>query len=146
MGDRGNILVLDYWEPRGPGVFLYTHWGGSQLAGTLKDALSRRQRWDDSQYLARIIFDEMKGDDVEGENGYGISARMFDNSHFILVVDCQQGEVHVADPEHLTQGKETPVVQYLASMKFEDYISYTAESLQRWLDDLETPRIDNSLE
>jgi len=70
MGDRSNIKVIFENEKT---VGFYTHWGGSELQNTLKDALIRGQdRWDDSSYLARIIFSEMIREDVLGETGFGI--------------------------------------------------------------------------
>jgi hypothetical protein len=71
MGDRGNV-ILTYEE--GGEIYLYTHWGGSELKQTLKDALLRgRDRWDDPSYLARIIFSEMIKDNIDGNTGFGIA-------------------------------------------------------------------------
>lgn len=87
MGDRGNIIVKD----RGSQVFLYTHWGGYELPNVLKDALIRGEdRWNDGQYLARVIFCEMVKDDIEGTTGYGISSVIGDGGKDITVdVDTQ---------------------------------------------------------
>jgi hypothetical protein len=87
MGDRGNIVV--------DGVWLYTHWTGSKIKGILKSALVRgRDRWDDGQYLARIIFCEMlKGaydnpaEALDDLTSFGIGTKMGDNEHNILFVD-----------------------------------------------------------
>ena len=74
MGDRGNIFIADGEEH---GVYLYAHWHGSVLPGILRNALRRgRDRWSDTQYLARIIFCEMIRDDVDGTTGFGITARV----------------------------------------------------------------------
>jgi len=92
MGDRGNVYVHagDF-----PGVYLYSHWGGSGLAETTRRALARgRDRWDDDQYLARIIFCEMVKNDLEGTTGYGISAYQGDGD-LICSVDCETKTVTV---------------------------------------------------
>ena len=90
MGDRGNIVVVN----RGKRIYLYTHWRGSDIVNIAKRALGRHQRWSDPAYLTRIIFCEMIDGDVKGETGYGISTELGDNSHPILVVDCDKQEVY----------------------------------------------------
>lgn len=88
MGDRSNIII----KSGNSKVYLYTHWGGSELKNVLKKALERgKNRWDDGQYLARIIFCEMIKDDVMGETGFGISSERGDGGSDILVsVDNQE--------------------------------------------------------
>lgn len=84
MGDRGNIYVAD------AGVYLYTHWDGSNLPIVVKRTLQREERWDDPPYLARILFQELIGDDKEA-TGYGISDMIGDNEH--PIVELADGEV-----------------------------------------------------
>ena len=82
MGERGQIKIKDN------GVYLYTHWGGAYLKEDLKKALSKKWRWDDSCYLARIIFDVMIGDDKDTETGYGIdNIEHMDLNHPLIEVD-----------------------------------------------------------
>lgn len=86
MGDRGNIEIN--------GVWLYTHWGGSELKATLKAALKNGVgRWNDTTYLTRIIFSEMVKGDESGTTGYGISTHMPDNEHDILHVETETQRV-----------------------------------------------------
>ena len=94
MGDRGNVFVVEQYSseakvegapPRG--IYLYTHWSGSDLPATVAAALQRgRDRWDDGAYLTRIIFDEMTGGD-RGTTGFGIALSPPDNEHPIITVD-----------------------------------------------------------
>ena len=88
MGDRGNIIVKGNNEE----IYLYTHWGGSELREILRSALRRgKNRWDDYHYLNRIIFCEMIKDDVLGLIGFGISSEMQDGGADIHVdVDSQK--------------------------------------------------------
>ena len=93
MGDRANIFLVteqsdDSDEVRG--IYLYTHWGGYEWPETLRQALDSaqaRDRWSDDQYLARIIaslvFDEYHTEST----GAGISTRLGDNEHLIIVCD-----------------------------------------------------------
>jgi len=93
MGDRGNITIRQ-WNSEDR-VYLYTHWGGSEIGSTLQNALKRQWRWSDPAYLARIIFDEMTGDDHGQEGGFGIATSAPDNEHLVLDVDCQTQTVNV---------------------------------------------------
>jgi hypothetical protein len=74
-------------------IYLYSHWGGSELPTVLQKALAKRWRWADPAYLARIIFDEMIEGEGGNETGYGISTFQPDNEHLILVVNCQSQTV-----------------------------------------------------
>lgn len=83
MGDRGNI-ILNYRE--GSKIYFYTHWTGYNLKNLLKEALIRgKDRWDDTQYLPRIIFCEMIKDHVLDTDGFGISPTMGDGGTEIEV-------------------------------------------------------------
>ncbi len=117
MGDRANVCVLDYGKENVKDrVFLYTHGGGSELHKTLATALARNIRWEDSAYLARIIFDAMT--DLRGEEtGYGISSGMPDNSYPILMVDCVEKAVYVSAENDL----EDPA-KWRNGLTFQEYI------------------------
>lgn len=91
MGDRANVAVkVGYGkkinEP-GACVVFYTHWSGSEVPGAVAAALTAgKDRWDDPPYLARVVFDRVKGDD-KGTTGYGIDTDLGDNEYPLLVVD-----------------------------------------------------------
>jgi len=89
MGDRGQVLMVD------EKVYLYTHWGASDLVETVRRALARRQRWNDPGYLARIIFCEMVGDDVKGETGFGIGTTDHEDVWKQISVDCKSQKVFI---------------------------------------------------
>lgn len=102
MGSRGNIFVIDGVDEAGnyQGVYLYSHWQGSELPEILASALDSRQgrsRWNDAQYLARIIFCRMLAEDTDGETGFGISSRLRDNSCPVVVVDCDSQRIWYAE-------------------------------------------------
>jgi hypothetical protein len=48
MGDRANVFIKNSYdvEKCGKGVYLYTHWGGHELAETVQAALKRDVRND----------------------------------------------------------------------------------------------------
>ncbi len=88
MGCRGQVQI------KPDNVFLYTHWGASVLPETVKVALSKKWRWDDSEYLARIIFDVMT-DGAKDETGFGIGAAQHNDIETLVVVDCDEQTVTV---------------------------------------------------
>ena len=80
MGERGQIKIDK--------VYLYTHWRGFALKEILAEALSKKWRWSDKEYLTRIIFDVMTKNERDTETGYGIGTNMhFDLGYPLLVVD-----------------------------------------------------------
>ena len=134
MGDRANVYMLE-GESRGgskTGVYLYTHWGGTELPHVVQRALARRQRWDDSQYLARIVFCEMVRGYEDEETGFGISAGMGDNEHPILVVDCRTSRVSFCRANGFGS---TPVeASAIAAWPFERYVGLDPHELdEKWL-------------
>lgn len=91
MGDRANVVIKDGDEA----VCLYTHWNGTALPEVLRKAMTRgQQRWDDSSYLARIIFCDM----VEGKEreltGFGSNADKLLGAHRV------RDELPGGNPEH----------------------------------------------
>jgi hypothetical protein len=85
MGDRAQIGVKQY---SGAVIYFYTHWRGSDVPEILQAALERcESRWDDRDYAARVIFQELIGDDTD-ITGFGISDRQVDdNEHPVPIVD-----------------------------------------------------------
>jgi hypothetical protein len=95
MGDRANTL---FKQVDGGKIYFYTHWDGRNLPNTLQKALRRGEdRWNDEQYLARIIFCEMIQDDVLSNTGYGISTYEGDNQRSLLIVDIKKQEVQCGE-------------------------------------------------
>jgi hypothetical protein len=105
VGDRGNIAILT--EGKAP-LYIYTHWGGTELPDVVARVLSRRQRLNDPQYLARITFCELiPRDDWDGETGYGVSTYLGDNSYPILALDTDAQVVRVVVEKDAVAGNWT---------------------------------------
>ena len=101
MGDRAQVYIMD------TGVYLYTHWGGSRIANDVREALAKRWRWYDPEYLARIIFDVMTRGLQGEEIGFGIgTSENSDLQHPLITINC--------DTETITIGTE--------SQSFEEFI------------------------
>lgn len=106
MGDRGQVKIVD------TGVYLYTHSGATELVSRVQEALAKRLRWDDEEYLTRIIFDTMKNGQV-GELGYGIGTILHSDVWLLVVVNCQTKMVEVV------RHGET-----IWKLSFEEFLSY----------------------
>lgn len=91
MGRRAQVLVSD------TGVYLYTHWDAEQIERDVKTALAKKWRWDDPEYLARIIFCEMVKGAEMAETGYAIGSKIFGDIEKLIIVDCGKQQVTVKD-------------------------------------------------
>ncbi len=97
MGDRANIVIEADNDMFPHPVFFYTHWAGYRIKKTLQAALIRgRERWDDAQYLSRVIFCEMVGNDT-GITGLGISTKIGDHGGNLLCVNMEENMVRERD-------------------------------------------------
>ena len=86
MGERGQIKIGN--------IFLYTHWEGYAIKKMLQNALAKKWRWDDEEYLRRIIFCEMVKNDIEQETGYGIGDALHTDLNYpLLEVDVKNQEI-----------------------------------------------------
>ena len=89
MGCRGQVRIKDSY---GNSVFLYTHWGACELKEDVALALARRKRWTDSEYLTRIIFDQMKGNDL-GHLSFGIGTTEHGDIEQLITIDCENKQI-----------------------------------------------------
>lgn len=95
MGDRANVYIH---EEDKPGIYVYTHWYGTELPQRVKSALesSRAQlRLTDSMYLTRILIEELTADDRDSETGWGVGTEVGDGSDRIVDIRTSYREVPV---------------------------------------------------
>jgi hypothetical protein len=116
MGDRANLALQYTSGDKKPVIYLYTHWGGYELATNLAVAIrNAKGRWSDDSYLARIIFSNVvTRHDLE--TGHGIAPFPMDNdaSYPVLVVDLEANTVqatqqHGWPPVDLNDKPEAPM-------------------------------------
>lgn len=99
MSNPGYIHVIT--DDESEGVYLYTHDGKDDLKSILKAALLRGEdRWDDTQYLTRIIFCEMIQNDVLGSTGYGISSVKWDETSPVIHVHSDKQIILIENEMH----------------------------------------------
>ena len=96
MGDRAQVRFI--FED-GRDIFFYTHWGAHELPQDVANALIRgKNRWDDEEYLARIIFSEMIQNNVLDEMGFGIGTGIHgDLNRPLIIVDIRTKTVNLGD-------------------------------------------------
>jgi len=107
LGDRGQVNIIDKY---GQDIWLYTHWGATELIDKVRKALTRSKpnnnenkydyhgRWGDTEYLARIIFCEMVRDNIDGTSGYGIGSTGAHGDEWrIITIDVSKQLVTVKD-------------------------------------------------
>lgn len=95
MGDRGQILIKDF------GIYFYSHWKGFELRKFVQNALKIKRRWDDKEYLSRIIFCEMIKDNVSSEKGFGIGdVKHSDLNNPLLIVDIANQKISEEQGEY----------------------------------------------
>ena len=88
MGARAQIKVN-----QGP-VYLYTHHGSGEILKTAQKGMKMGEpRWHDPEYLTRILFDAMKGNDTDSTTGYGIGVQMHGDIDCYVAVDCSERKV-----------------------------------------------------
>jgi hypothetical protein len=88
-------------------VYLYTHRGSLEIETTIQNALAKRWRWDDPEYLARIIFDMMTTGMRDRETGFGISTAMHEDLDALCVVDVPKQQVWFARGDVISDGTVT---------------------------------------
>jgi hypothetical protein len=84
MGDRGQVRIVSEGSPD---LYFYTHREASNLPEIVASALERgRSRWNDPEYLSRIIFSEMIKDSVMDLTGFGICGSQHDDVWIVVEV------------------------------------------------------------
>ena len=92
MGARTQVYIKD------TKVYLYSHYDSFEIETIVAKALSKRWRWDDPEYLARIIFDAMIGDSFGEETGYGIGTQQHGDIDNLVTIDCEEQTVQYQIP------------------------------------------------
>ena len=102
-------------------VFLYAE-EGKGIIGALHAALSKKQSWNDPDFLSRIIFCEMvPKDDWERTSGFGIGTEMYANIDIFVSIDSVSEELSIQAMDAGLQDK--------LKMSFDEFItSFTSNA------------------
>ena len=87
MGARTQVYIKD------TKVYLYSHWGSQRIRETIAKALSKKWRWNDPEYLARIIFDEMTKSQHNTETGFGIGTKEHLDIDNLVTINCKTKQI-----------------------------------------------------
>lgn len=102
MGDRANVYIHN---EDSPGVYIYTHWNGTELPQKVKEALETdraQSRLTDTAYLTRILIEELTQHDRDSATGWGVSAEVGDGSD--RIVDINVLSLYSSEPDVTLQG------------------------------------------
>ena len=106
MGDRTQVHVT---HGTSHNIWLYGHWSGYSIINDVRRALAKKWRWKDAEYLTRIIFDEMVGQDQKSELSYGIGNHQHGDVYRVVEVDCKEQIVRLikgSSEGHIKWAKE----------------------------------------
>lgn len=115
MGDRANVFFVDSRDgDKLRGVYLYSHWGGTDFQADAITALTgdvARKRWGDEPYLARIVIQSVMNKNFKESEatGGGLSTGLCDNNHPILVIDGFEQQVRLMKEGEEDNAKATPL-------------------------------------
>lgn len=136
MGDRANIYVVDRLPQADTsetqGIYLYTHWNGEDWPEQLRAALNHknaRRRWNDPEYLLRILVDQLFSDIRDSELGGGIGTARTSGEHPVIVVDTMAGYVGFA-----REGEETNRDNWQNLLSFEGFCALSLADYPKGLD------------
>ena len=88
MGTRSQVHFVN------SGVYLYQHWDGNLLPSRVQRGLSLNERWDDEEYLTRIIFDSMKLGGTT-TTGFGIGTDRHWDIEYLVEIDVEKQTIEV---------------------------------------------------
>jgi hypothetical protein len=127
MGDRGQVRIIGTYGSE-KDLYFYTHWTASRLPEIVATALDRgRGRWNDDEYLNRIVFSEMIKDQVLDEIGYGIGLNEHGDVWRIVEINHFNKTVSVKHVEYFENDYLNAFWIYdEESVKYEDFISLHA--------------------
>jgi hypothetical protein len=123
MGDRANIYFVDRDSITDDtiGIYLYTHWNGSEWPEMLRAALKAdmaQRRWSDESYLLRILVDQVFKDVRDSETGGGIGTTRTRGEYPVIVVDAARRQVGFAE-----EGRENNRSSWQAMVSYEDFVA-----------------------
>jgi hypothetical protein len=89
----GQVEIFNEYNKNCP-VYLYTHNGGDKLVNIVYEVLSMQTRWDDSDYLTRLIFCAMVPNNRwNDEYGYGIGTGLYDDIDILVSIDVPNQKI-----------------------------------------------------
>lgn len=77
-------------------IYLYTHDHAARITNDVYSALVAGKRWDDADYLAKIIFCHMVPIECwQDDKGYGIGTQMYADINLLVTVDTTNQQITI---------------------------------------------------
>jgi len=99
MGTRGQVRVISK-EFNTP-LYLYAHYDANNLFNVVIKSIARDIRWNDHEYLIRIIFSDMIGNGIISR-GFGIGTKQHGDIEYLIDVDMNNQMIF----EYIRNGDE----------------------------------------
>ena len=105
-------------------VYLYSHNTADELIAVVDEVLSRKVRWNDPDYLTKMLFCRMIPQDKwNDELGFGIGTQLYTDVNMLLSLDTVHQTIKISS------AFETYVSNTI-SMSFEDFINKYANNAE----------------
>ena len=104
-------------------LYLYNHEGSNSLVSIVFEVLSRKERWDDADYLSRMIFCAMVPESEWHEStNYGIGTSLYMDLQLFISINVPLQKITI----QLTEDLHNPIVY-----TFEEFVTqfYNSASL-----------------
>lgn len=84
-------------------IYLYTHDHAARMTNDVYSALAAQLRWDDADYLAKIIFCHMVPLECwQQDKGYGIGTQMYADINLLITVDTTRQQITITSAKDKT--------------------------------------------
>jgi hypothetical protein len=81
-------------------IYLYTHKTAHTLVSEVHDAMQQRKRWDDPDYLSKMIFCRMMPLECwQEETGFGIGTQLYADVNLLITVDTVKQQISIQSAE-----------------------------------------------
>lgn len=95
--NSGQVEVISLYGR----VYLYTHDTARNLLANVYNILSKERRWDDPDYLSRMIFCEMIPEAFwNKETGFGIGTQLYADVELLVSLDTVNQKITVSSGLH----------------------------------------------
>lgn len=109
--DSGQVEIVG---PYGR-VYLYTHDDAGSLTNNVHSTLAMRQRWDDADYLAKMVFCRMVSVECwNTDRGYGIGTQLYADINLLVTLDTTTQTITLQSATDM---------HYRFKMSFEEFVS-----------------------
>lgn len=97
-------------------VYLYTHSNAKDLINIIQEILTKKVRWDDPDYLTRMIFCKMiPQNEWDNETGYGIGTQLYKDVNILISLDTFHQTIKLSSFEngHFINGKTASFAYFI---------------------------------